>query len=75
MFTGTFWKSTAERAVKTFAQALAAVLAAGPTGLLEVDVVAALSVAGLATVLSVLTSVASSRVGDDSTPSVVAGGV
>jgi hypothetical protein len=75
MFTRTFLKSTAERAVKTFAQALAAVLSAGPTGVLEVDFVSALSVAALAAFLSVLTSVASSQVGDENTPSLVAGGV
>jgi hypothetical protein len=74
MWTKTFWKAAAERAVKTFAQAAGAVLAAGGTGLLEVDFVSVVSVAGLATLLSVLTSVASSGVGEPGTPSLVAGG-
>lgn len=74
MWTKTFWKSTAERAVKTFAQAAVAALGAGFTGLLDVDFVSVVSVAGLTTVLSVLTSVASSGVADQGTPSLVAGG-
>lgn len=53
-----FWAGTAERALKTFAQSLLGVLMGGASGLLDVDWVAALSVAGLATVGSVLTSVA-----------------
>ena len=52
-----FWAGTAERAIKTFAQALLGVLTGGASGLLDVDWVAALSVAGLATLGSVLTSV------------------
>jgi hypothetical protein len=60
-----FWKRTGERSVKTAAQTLAATLATGATGLLDVDWASALSVAGLAAVLSVVTSVASAPVGDD----------
>ncbi len=63
-------KDIAERAVKTFAQSLVAVGLAGATDLLSVDWVNALSVAGLATLVSILTSVASSKIGDD-TASVV----
>ena len=55
--TTAFWKGTTERAVKTFAQALLGVLIGGATELLDVDWVAALSVAGLATVVSLLTSI------------------
>lgn len=69
MFDQAFWKATAERAVKTFAQSLLALLGAGQMGLLGVDWVATLSTAGMATVLSVLASVASSRVGDHHDPS------
>lgn len=65
MFTKTFLKDTVERAVKTFAQSLVASLAVG-TGLLDVDWLNALSIAGLATIISVLTSVGSGYVGDDS---------
>jgi hypothetical protein len=73
MFTRQFWMLTAERAVKTFAQALAAVLVASGTGLLSADWKSALSTAGMATVVSVLTSVASSRFGPNDSPSVVDG--
>lgn len=67
MFTKTFWKDTAERAVKTFAQSFGAVLIASGTGLLDVDWINALSVAGLATVISVATSVGGIKAGDVST--------
>ncbi|WP_347962760.1 holin [Lactococcus formosensis] len=66
MFTKTFWKDTAERAVKTFAQSLAAVLTAGATGVLDVDWKNAVSVALLATLVSVFTSIGSGTVGDQS---------
>lgn len=70
MFTKHFAAQLAERAVKTFAQALGAVLVAAGTGILDSDWTAALSTAGMAALLSALTSVGSSRFGDDS-PSVV----
>lgn len=59
-----FWLDTAERAVKTFAQTAIATLSAGSTGLLNVDWPALLSVAGLAALLSVLTSVVSAGSGN-----------
>lgn len=66
MFTKSFVKDLAERAIKTFAQSAVAVLTAGATGVLDVDWVNVLSVSLLATLVSVLTSVASGKVGDDS---------
>ncbi|MYW63586.1 holin [Streptomyces sp. SID8379] len=63
MWTAGFWKATAERAIRTFAQALAAVLVAGATNLLDVDWPAALGTAGLATLLAVLTAVGTAGVG------------
>jgi hypothetical protein len=59
MWTLVFWKATAERAVKTFAQTLAALLVADGTDLLNSAWVARLSVAGMAALVSVLTSVGS----------------
>ncbi|MFR0820336.1 MAG: holin [Lactococcus lactis] len=61
----TFFKDLAERAIKTFAQSLVAVGLAGATDLLSVDWINALSVAGLATVVSILTSLASGIPGDN----------
>ncbi|WP_306317587.1 MULTISPECIES: holin [unclassified Streptomyces] len=58
-----FWKATAERAIRTFAQALAAVLVAGATSLLDVDWAAALGTAGLAALLAVLTAVGTAGIG------------
>lgn len=59
-----FWTAAAERSIKTFAQALAALLIADGTGLLESDWAARLSAAGMAALISVLTSVASNGTGD-----------
>ena len=74
MFTNDFWRSTGERAVRTAAQALLALVGTSVTGVLDVDWIQALSVAGLATLLSVLMSLVGSDVSDKGTPSFVAGG-
>jgi hypothetical protein len=57
LWTSAFWKGASERAVKTFAQTLAAVFVVGTTGLLDVDWQASLSVAGAAALASLLTSI------------------
>lgn len=59
MFTLVFWKAAAERSLKTFAQAAAALLVGNGTGLLDTDWRSVLSVAGIAAVVSVLTSIGS----------------
>lgn len=59
IFTSAFWKAAVERAVKTFAQAEAALLVADGTGILNTDWTSSLSAAGMAAVISILTSVAS----------------
>jgi len=64
MFTAQFWKAAAERAVKTLAQTLIAILAVGQTTVLTVDWTQAAAVAATATLLSLLTSVASAGVGN-----------
>lgn len=70
MFTRAFVKALLERAVKTFAQALAAYLtAAGVSDVVDVDWKVALGVAALSTLYSVLTSVGSGAVNEDSSPS------
>jgi hypothetical protein len=66
-----YLKELAERALKTFAQSLAAILTAGAVDLLSVPWAGALSAAGLAALLSVLTSVGSAPWGESDTPSLV----
>ncbi|MBP2704380.1 holin [Microbispora sp. RL4-1S] len=58
---------TIERAVRTAAQAALGVVGAGQLGLLDVDWGTTGSVAGLAAVVSVLTSIAAGRTGDPQT--------
>ena len=59
----TFWAGAAERAVKTAAQTLAALLVTG-TVIWSVDWAQALGVTATATLLSVLTSLADPRAAD-----------
>lgn len=61
MLTRAFWKAAAERAARTFAQALLAVLGAGSAGILDADWPGALSAAGMAAVLALVTAVATSQ--------------
>jgi len=73
MFAKLFWISTLERAVKTFAQAVAALLMAGGFGLIDAPWLDALSAGGMAALLSVLTSVGSATWGPQKgTPSLSA---
>jgi hypothetical protein len=71
MFTYRFWQLTGERAVKTFAQSLVAIFSAAGVGLLTAPWTTALSTAGMAALLSVLTSMASAQVGEPNSPSLV----
>jgi len=57
LITKEFVSYSAERAIKTFAQAAIAALGAGSIGLLTIDYVNLFSVAGGAALLSLLTSV------------------
>lgn len=66
-----FIKDLAERCVKTFAQSLVAAIGTTSVALGDVDWGLALSTAGLATLLSVLTSIASMNIGDKNTASMV----
>ena len=69
MFTAMFWRRTTERAVKSVAQSLAALLSASGLGLFEASWIKALSTAGMVALLSVLTSLASTKIGDQESPS------
>jgi uncharacterized membrane protein YdfJ with MMPL/SSD domain len=71
MFTAYFWKSTVERALKSFAQALLALVGAGQVGVLDVAWPTALSTAAMAGLLSVLTSLGSAKIGAADDPSLV----
>lgn len=68
MWSKAFWKATAERSIKTLAQSGAALLVGDGVGLLDVDWVDVGSIAGLAAVVSILTSVGSAAA-TDGTPS------
>jgi len=71
MWTSIFWRQTAERAVKTAAQAGAAFFVVGSTGVADVDWATVGGVAGAAAVASVLTSLASAPFGPADSPSLV----
>lgn len=70
MFTKTFGLDALERAVKTFAQALLALVTVG-AAITSIDWVAACEISATATVISLLTSVVSLPLGDSGTASVV----
>jgi glyoxylate carboligase len=65
MFSRMFFIATAERSIKTVAQTAAALLVGNGVGLLNADWVSVLSGAGMAGVVSVLTSIGSATVGND----------
>lgn len=65
MSTPGFWKAAAERAVKTFAQAVVALAGASSVDIFSLSFVNSLKAAAVAAVLSVFTSLASSLVGND----------
>lgn len=70
-----FWTGALDRAVKSFAQALLLLWGADQGfNLFEIDVLPAFGVAAGAAVLSLLTSVVSSPVGDKHTTSLLSGG-
>ena len=68
LWTKAFWKGTGERAIKTFCQSLVAIIGVGAIGILDVDWAGALSVAALATVVSVLTSIGNADFTAGTTP-------
>jgi len=71
MFSFTFWKDAAERAIRTAAQSLIALTATDISGVLEVDWTQAASVAALAALTSILMSVAATGVGNSQDASAI----
>lgn len=68
-----FWKDVAERAIKTFAQALISVLTVG-TPIMQLDWVDGLGIGATAAVVSVFTSIASSGLGEKGSASLLSSG-
>lgn len=73
MWSAKFWKSTFERLIKTFAQTAAGLLTGDGLGILDVNWTVVLSVAGLAAIYSLLTSIGSAPFSDTGTPSLTKG--
>ena len=57
MWNRKFWAAAGERAVKTLAQSSVAAIIAAGTGLVDTDWLGVVSVAGMAAIISLLTSV------------------
>lgn len=68
MYDALYWRAVFERAVKTAAQAAIALFAAGVT-ILDIDWAQGAAVVATATVLSVLSSIASTHMGEFTGPS------
>jgi hypothetical protein len=68
MYDAMYWKAVAERAIKTAAQSGVALFAAGAT-ILDIDWTQGAAVVATATLLSVLSSIASTHVGEFTGPS------
>lgn len=71
MFTISFWRDAAERAIRTTAQAAVALIGTTAIGILDVDWTQLASASALAGVVSLLTSIASSAIGDKGTASLL----
>ena len=69
--TPAFWKSAAERAIRTFAQAFLALVGATAFDVLHADWASLIGVSLGAAFLSLLTSIVASEIGDKGTPSLI----
>lgn len=69
MLDSRFWIASAERAVKTLAQTLVALIGTNAVGVMDLDWAQMLGVSATATILSVLTSIASNGLGTNVGPS------
>ena len=74
MWTVGFWKQTAERAIKSAAQAALAFFIVGQTIFTEVDWAVVAGGTAIAAIASVLTSLASAPFGQPDSPSLVKDG-
>ncbi len=71
LWTASFWKKTAERAIKTAAQAALAFFVVGSTVFETIDWAAVAGGTAIAAIASVLTSLASAPFGPEDSPSLV----
>lgn len=71
MWTAKFWRETAERAVKSAAQAVVGIWTLDGFNIVNADFGLAAGVAGGAAALSVLTSILTAGVGEANSPSAV----
>lgn len=71
MWTAKFWRETAERAVKSAAQAVVGIWTLDGFNIVNADFGLAAGVAGGAAALSVLTSLLTAGVGESNSPSAV----
>jgi hypothetical protein len=71
MWTKNFWKQAAERAVKSAAQALIGMWTLDGFNVLQADFPLAAGIAGGAAVLSLLSSIVTSGIGEANDPSAV----
>lgn len=69
MFDSRFWIAASERAIKTFAQTLVALIGTGAVGVMDIDWLQMLGISATATILSILSSVASANFGANPGPS------
>lgn len=68
MLTRDFWIASLERALKTFAQVLSAILATDGLDLISADFVGTISTVATAVLLSFLTSIASAKTAPEPSP-------
>lgn len=71
MWTQPFWRDALERAIRTFAQALLALIGTDLVGVTELDWPTMLMVGATAAIVSVLTSIVATGVGDRGTASLI----
>ena len=62
MYSWCFWKDAIERTVRTFTEATVALLTASGSGLLDTDFRQVLSIAGMAALIALMTSVTAGAV-------------